>query len=174
MKIPEMKTERLCIRKYEEKDFEDLYEYLSDEEVVRFEPYLPMSREEVRKCLEDRIASDEFMAVEELETGKLIGNLYLGERYAESVELGYVFNRSFWGKGYAFEACDCLCQYAAEQGKHRIEANCDPENQASWHLLERLGFVREGHLHKDIYFRTDADGKPIWKDTYIYSKLLDA
>ena len=68
-----------------------------------------MSREEVRKCLEDRIASDEFMAVEELETGKLIGNLYLGERYAESVELGYVFNRSFWGKGYAFEACDCLC-----------------------------------------------------------------
>ena len=51
MKIPEMKTERLCIRKYEEKDFEDLYEYLSDEEVVRFEPYLPMSREEVRKCL---------------------------------------------------------------------------------------------------------------------------
>lgn len=32
-------TGRLIIRKYEEKDLNDLYEYLSDEEVVRFEPY---------------------------------------------------------------------------------------------------------------------------------------
>ena len=42
-------TERLIIRKYEEKDLNDLYEYLSDEEVVRFEPYTALSLEETKK-----------------------------------------------------------------------------------------------------------------------------
>lgn len=32
-------TERLIIRNCKEKDLNDLYEYLSDEEVVCFEPY---------------------------------------------------------------------------------------------------------------------------------------
>lgn len=40
-------------------------------------------------------------------------------------------------------------------------------------LLRRLGFVREGHLNKDIYFRKDKTGNPIWKDTYIYSRLSE-
>ena len=32
-------TERLIIRNYKEKELNDLYEYLSDEEVKHFEPY---------------------------------------------------------------------------------------------------------------------------------------
>lgn len=43
MKIPELETERLILRRHEEKDFADMREYLSDEKVVAFEPYLPMS-----------------------------------------------------------------------------------------------------------------------------------
>ena len=35
-------TERLILRRYRKEDLLDLYEYLSDEEVVRFEPYRPM------------------------------------------------------------------------------------------------------------------------------------
>lgn len=34
-----METNRLIIRRYSENDLNDLYEYLSDEDVVRFEPY---------------------------------------------------------------------------------------------------------------------------------------
>ena len=173
MKIERLETERLILRTYEERDLQDLYEYLSDEEVVAFEPYEPMNPEEVKKCLEDRIVSEEFLAIEEKCTGKMIGNIYVSERYAESVEIGYVLNRKFWKKGYAYEACDRVCKYIFEQGKHRIEAACDPLNVASWKLLERLGFQREGYLHKDIYFRKDEDGNPIWKDTYIYSLLCE-
>ena len=31
-------TDRLVLRRYSEEDLQDLYEYLSDESVVRFEP----------------------------------------------------------------------------------------------------------------------------------------
>lgn len=171
MKNTIITTDRLIIRKYEEKDLDDLYEYLSDEEVVSFEPYSALSLEETKKNLEWRVSSDEIFAIELKSTGKMIGNVFLGKRECETLELGYVLNRKFWGNGYAFEACYAMCANVFSNGTHRIEANCDPLNSASWKLLEQLGFVREGHLHKDIYFRKDENGNPIWKDTYIYSKL---
>ena len=173
MNIPKIETTRLILRRHEEKDFEDMLEYLSDEEVVAFEPYMPMGADEVRGCLKERMKSDEFLAVEEKASGKMIGNLYVGERFCDSVEIGYVFNRNYWHKGYATEACEEVMNYVFAQGKHRLEAECDPLNEASWKLLERLGFQREGYLHKNIYFRTDKEGKPIWKDSYVYAKLQE-
>ena len=38
-------------------------------------------------------------------------------------------------------------------------------------LLEVLGFQREAHLRKNVYFWKDENEKAIWKDTYIYAKL---
>ena len=44
MNIPKIETTRLILRRHEEKDFADMLEYLSDEEVAAFEPYMPMGR----------------------------------------------------------------------------------------------------------------------------------
>ena len=41
-----IETERLILRRFCEADLQDLYEYLSDEDVVKFEPYRPMNLEE--------------------------------------------------------------------------------------------------------------------------------
>jgi len=30
---------------------------------------------------------------------------------------------------------------------------------------------REGHLIQNIYFKTDASGRPLWSDTYEYGLL---
>ena len=38
-----LQTERLILRRYSEADLQDLYEYLSDCDVVAFEPYQPMN-----------------------------------------------------------------------------------------------------------------------------------
>ena len=62
-------------------------------------------------------------------------------------------------------------QLAFRCGTHRIFAECDPENAASWKLLESLGFEREAHLKKNVYFFKDEQNRPIWKDTYIYGML---
>lgn len=59
-----METERLILRKYKEEDLQDYYEYISNPNVVRYEPYKPMTREEAARDLKSRIGSEEFIAVE--------------------------------------------------------------------------------------------------------------
>ncbi len=164
-------TERLILRRYREDDVQDLFEYLSDREVVKYEPYQPMTLEEVKENLEWRIGTEEMVAVELKKSHKMIGNVYLGKRDFEALELGYVFHRKYWGNGYAVESCKALIQRAFSNGVHRIYAECDPDNEHSWKLLEALGFQREAHFRKNVYFWKDEAGKPIWKDTYVYAKL---
>lgn len=164
-------TERLILRKYQNSDLQDLYEYLSDPEVLKFEPYKPMTFDEVRENLAWRIGTDEMIAIELKTIGKMIGNVYLGKRDSDALEIGYVLNKEYWGQGYAAESCKALIQRAFENDTHRIYAECDPMNATSWHLLERLGFRREGHLLKNVYFWKDENDRPIWKDTYIYAML---
>ena len=171
MKETILQTERLRLRRFQDSDLQDLYEYLSDEEVVRHEPYKPMSLEETKNNLVWRVSTDEMIAVELKENHKLIGNVYFGKRDFDSFELGYVFNRSFWGKGYACEACKAVIGQAFADGAHRIYAECDPKNAGSWKLLERLGFKREAHLRQNVYFWKDEQGNPIWKDSYVYAAL---
>ena len=164
-------TERLILRRYRKEDLRDLFEYLSDYDVVKYEPYLPMNMAEAEEELNQRIASNEMIAVELKDGHKMIGNIYLGKRDFASLEIGYVFNKAYWGQGYARESCEALIEKAFSQGIHRIYAECDPCNPASWRLLESLGFTRDAHLRKNVYFWKDALGNPIWKDTYIYSLL---
>ena len=127
-----------------------------------------MNYEETVKELQLRISSEEMIAVEEISSGRLVGNLFLGKREDHTLELGYVFNRNYWGQGYATESCKAVIDLAFSKGVHRIYAQCDPENPASWQLLERLGFIREAHWKQNVYFWTDAAGQPIWKDTFVY------
>ena len=164
-------TERLILRRYQKEDLQDLYEYLSDKEVVEYEPYKPLTLNETKENLEWRIGTDEMIAVELKNSHKMIGNVYMGKREFEALEIGYVFNRNYWGHGYAAESCKALIQRAFSNGIHRIYAECDPCNKNSWKLLEALGFQRDAHLRKNVYFWKDENEKPIWKDTYIYAKL---
>lgn len=164
-------SERLILRRYAKEDLQDLYEYLSDREVVKYEPYKPMTFEEAAENLEWRISTEEMIAVELKDSHKMIGNVYLGKRDFEALEIGFVFNRNYWGKGYAAESCRALIGQAFSKGVHRIYAECDPDNESSWKLLEALGFRREAHLRKNVYFWKNETGKPIWKDTYVYARL---
>ena len=162
-------TDRLILRRFSEKDLMDLFEYLSDSEVVKFEPYLPMTLEEVGAELNRRIQSDEMVAVELKSSSKLIGNIYLGKRENNALELGFVFNKDYWKQGFAKESCTDLIHEAFSDGTDRIFAECDPENRNSCQLLENLGFSCIAHLEKNVFFWRDANGEPIWKDTYVYS-----
>ncbi len=166
-----IETERLILRRYKKEDLQDLYEYLSDEEVVKYEPYKPMTLEEAAETLEWRMGTEEMIAAEHKDTHKMIGNVYLGRRDFDALEIGYVFNRQYWGQGYARESCEALIKQAFSEGVHRVFAECDPQNESSWRLLESLGFRREAFFRQNVYFWKDEAGKPIWKDTYVYAKL---
>jgi Acetyltransferases, including N-acetylases of ribosomal proteins len=167
-----METERLIIRRFNPNDWLDLYEYLSQEAVVKYEPYEVFTEANAKLEAINRSHSAEFWAVCLKDTGKLIGNIYLSKQNFDSWELGYVFNANYHGNGYATEAAKHLVNDAfANQNARCVTAMCNPLNAASWKLLERLCFRREGHLIKNIYFKTDENGEPIWADTYEYAIL---
>ena len=46
-----LETGRLILRPYREDDLDGFYACVSDPEVVRYEPYRPMSREEAREYI---------------------------------------------------------------------------------------------------------------------------
>jgi RimJ/RimL family protein N-acetyltransferase len=84
------------------------------------------------------------------------------------------FQHKYQGKRYAAESAKAMIHYLfREKNARRIVAMCDPLNVPSWKLLERVGMQREARFRKEIYFKCDENGQPIWKDTYIYGILGD-
>ena len=59
-----IETKRLILRRYKAEDLNDLFEYLSDDEVVKYEPYKAMTLEETKENLKWRMETDEMIAVE--------------------------------------------------------------------------------------------------------------
>jgi RimJ/RimL family protein N-acetyltransferase len=172
-----LETERLILREFNPNDWKDLYEYLSQEAVVKYEPYSVFTEDECKKEAANRSQLDVFWAVCLKENNKLIGNVYFQQQEPKEFltwEIGYVFNPKYYGKGYAIESCNEILSYGFNQLKAgRIVAMCNPKNNASWKLLERLNMRREGHLIKNIFFKYDEKGQPIWNDTYEYAILAN-
>ena len=164
-----IETERLTLRVFEESDYDDLYEFLSQLEHDQFEGYPGITYENGKEHLKYRVGSDEFFAIELKETGKVIGNIYCGKRDFEAREVGYIINKQYQRQGYATEALSAVMNECFRNDTHRIYAECDPQNTCSWRLLEKVGMQREALFHKNIYFHKDENGKPIWKDTYVYT-----
>jgi ribosomal-protein-alanine N-acetyltransferase len=80
--------------------------------------------------------------------------------------LGYDLLREHRRKGIMREALTAIIDYGFETMKlHRIQVMIDPLNEASIKLVKGLGFIREGVLREDQYFRGQ------FKDDVVYSVL---
>ena len=163
-----IETERLILRNFLPNDEKDLFEYLLQRKHELFEPYEDISEDTIERHLKYRLKNDEFIAIELKENHKVIGNIYFGKRDFESREIGYILNQNYFHKGYATEAGKEIIKRAFDNGVHRIYAECDPRNNPSRRLLERLGLKKEGLLEKNVFFRRDEDNHPLWQDTMIY------
>ena len=133
--MEEIRTERLLLRPFTESDYDDLYEFLSQLKADEFEGYPGITYENGREYLRQRLGSEEFYAVVLPDPGKVIGNIYCGNRDYDAKEVGYIINRDYRGMGFAGEALSAVIENAFRQGSHRVFAECDPRNTASWKLL---------------------------------------
>lgn len=99
-KIIIAETERLILRRYQQEDLQDLFEYLSDREVVAYEPYKPLTFDETKENLKWRVGTDEMIAVELKKSRQMIGNVYMGKREFEALgfqrEAYFRKNVFFW------------------------------------------------------------------------------
>jgi [ribosomal protein S5]-alanine N-acetyltransferase len=170
-------TAHLTLRSFRADDAGRLHAYLGDPEVVRFEPYGPHTVEQAAAEARRRATDPRFVAVEGGPDRMLIGHVFrapVGPESARTWTVGYVFHPASGRQGFATEATravidDCF----RSQGAHRVTARCDPRNDRSWRLLERVGMRREGHEVRCASFRTGAAGRPVWHDAYLYAVLAE-
>ena len=168
-------TPRLLIRPFQPEDTPAAFEYLSNPTIYRFEPGAPLTLEETTHLITERAKHTDFWAVLHRATDKLVGHLYFSPNEPKELltwELGYIFNPAHQNQGYATESATALLRHGFEHfGIHRLVAHCNPENIASWRVLEKIGMTREGHLRQNIFFHRDANGNPLWNDSYTYAIL---
>jgi RimJ/RimL family protein N-acetyltransferase len=60
------------------------------------------------------------------------------------VEIGYGVAPAYQGRGLATQAARALTDEALAHGARRVSALTAPDNTASWRLLQRIGYVRDG------------------------------
>ncbi|MBC7464183.1 MAG: GNAT family N-acetyltransferase [Actinobacteria bacterium] len=83
-----------------------------------------------------------------------------------SVGLGYSYVVAAWGYGYATEAARALLLWGFENlDLNRVQAETDTRNPASAHVLEKLGFIREGTLREDCIVNGEIS------DTWVFGLL---
>jgi len=170
-----LQTERLILRDFVADDLPAVHEYGSDPEVVRFMPWGPSTEQDSRDFIQKMLAQQREaprlhldMAVVVRASGQLIGGcgLRMPSPQAHAGVIGYCLNRRYWGQGYASEAARALLALGfGPVALHRIIAECDAENWASAHVLEKLGMRREGHFREDVLCRGE------WRDSFLYAIL---
>ena len=73
-----------------------------------------------------------------------LSQIFLGP--LRSAYIGYGLGFGFTGNGYAREGVQLMITFALKELKlHRIEANIQPDNMRSKHLVRSLGFSLEGY-----------------------------
>ena len=116
-----LETERLYLRELTEADLDALREILQDEETM-YAYEGAFSDGEVREWLDRQISRYQqwnfgLWAVILKENQKLIGQCGLTMqpwKGAEVLEIGYLFNRAYWHRGFATEAAEGCKKYAFE------------------------------------------------------------
>jgi ribosomal-protein-alanine N-acetyltransferase len=75
------------------------------------------------------------------------------------VEIGYGMAPAWQGRGLATQAARLLTDEALAQGASRVSAFTAPDNTASWRLLQRIGYRRDGET-------IDPDDGLVWRWVY--------
>ena len=152
--MTEIETDRLLLRRWREEDLDAYTRICADPEVMRY-----MGGPRTRRRCEEQIAG--FVrhweergfgqwAVEEKATGAFIGRIGLlyHEDWPEGehkTEVGWLLERSFWGRGLATEGARVSVRHGFEKLElERIISIIHPENTASRRVAERVGLAYQG------------------------------
>lgn len=79
--------------------------------------------------------------------GQIIGTIGFVnlDRSNDRAEIGYWLDADYQGQGIITRAVRALLDYGfGELDLYRVEIRSDPDNEPSWKIPERLGFVLEG------------------------------
>ncbi|MFS0864650.1 GNAT family N-acetyltransferase [Fredinandcohnia sp. 179-A 10B2 NHS] len=153
--FPILETERLILREITKEDAGNIFACFSNPDVTKYygqDPFTSISQAEQLVSLFEKNYQEKRgirWGIELRGNSGIIGTIgfnLLSLQHRRS-ELGYELHPSFWGNGYATEAIHKVVQYGfSNLGLNRIGAVVYIENSNSNHVLEKIGFQKEGIL----------------------------
>ena len=142
------------------KDAEAIHSYASDKDVKRFIGWnLMKTLEETTEYIETMIKREEagthlYASVTLKSNDEVIGTVMIFnfDKVANHAEVGYVFHKNHWGKGYGSESLGLVTDFAFESLKlHKVHATVTDANIGSARILEKNGYILEGRLRDHFY-----------------------
>lgn len=153
-----LETDRLILRQFKIEDAENVFNnWASDDEVTKYLTWpthssVEMSRGYMEFCINGYNEKNVYQwGMEMKNSHELIGNISVVKIIDEidSVELGWVIGRKWWGNGYTAEAAERLLEFFfTEVSVNRICAGHDIDNPNSWRVMQKIGMKYEGTLRQ--------------------------
>jgi RimJ/RimL family protein N-acetyltransferase len=143
---PEIKTERLILRRFTENDAVAFFDIMSDKEVNTYLPWFPFETlEEAKIYLQEK-----FLKTYEKPSGFRYAiclksdNLpigYIGVNDDDSFDFGYGLKKEYWHKGLVSEASKAAVELIKESGIPYITATHDVNNSRSGNVMKNIGMT---------------------------------
>ena len=142
-------TERLILRRWEDSDAEDLYEYAKDPDIGPITGW-PVHKnvEESLDAIRNVLKADETYAICLRENGRVIGSISLKMKgdtdftdRDDECEMGFWLGKPFWGQGIMPEAAREILRHAFEDiGMTKVWCGYYEGNTKSKRVQEKVGF----------------------------------
>ncbi len=171
MILPSVQTERLVLREFRSDDAAELARVEGTEAMVRYQVHEPFDLERAEKYVAGALKSQlenprkwVELAICRIE-GPFIGRVGASLE-GEEAWVWYVIGAECQRQGFATEALGALLQILSQCGIQTAKLECDPLNEPSWRLAERLGFTLLGELEDAVLM------KGTWCGSKTYAQLL--
>ena len=153
MLSPNLETDRLILRRYNETDLNAFYEILHDDRLHMYIPFPDLTMDEeleyIRKCMSN-VETDkcEKWSIVLKENNDTIGNISVNtvNKKHNYCDVGYVIRYDYWGHGYAAEALKVVSDYLLDSGYYLVECTCNELNTQSSKVMVKAGFTKDGYI----------------------------
>lgn len=163
MLSPNIETNRLILRRYNEIDLDAFYEILHDERLHTYIPFPDLTKEEELEYIKNCMAEVEESKYEKWSIVLKNENITIGNISVNTVNkkhnycnVGYVVRYDYWGKGYASEALEAVSNYLLnDRNYYLVECSCNELNKQSSKVMLKAGFKKDGYIQNR---RLNKDG----------------
>ncbi|MBQ9718328.1 MAG: GNAT family N-acetyltransferase [Clostridia bacterium] len=173
---PTLETERLLLRPLTADDAPDLEKWLPDPELYTYWGR-PANNGELhphtlfidpRPHVKRKPSPNFAWGIVWKPTGEVIGQMYVIEiENNRMAKVAYRLSRQYWGQGITTEALHRTAEFCFENTElQRLWTDVDIRNTASYKVLEKCGFIREGFIRQGKMSLTFCD-------YYIYGMLRE-
>jgi RimJ/RimL family protein N-acetyltransferase len=170
-------VDELTLRRVTYDDCADLFEIYSNQDIVRYELFPPWTFKETERYVRSQLkihTADPgvpiVLVAEHRSEGKVIGDCSLTINSVEDRQgdISFSLNSKLTDREFATKMLNAALGFGfSSLALHRIATSIDVRDERAWHLMERIGMRREGHMTHATF----VDGE--WVDYYLYAILED-